>query len=93
MSFIHDAIDRRRCNTRGRPSTISVDHTNTPENGQCLREGTFPLNISLSDIFRTLTCDGIRQEVLMLRWTHENQFPHELPGGLQSGFALHLVVA
>jgi len=42
MSFIHDAIDRRRCNTRGRPSTISVDHTNTPENGQCLREGTFP---------------------------------------------------
>jgi len=29
-AFSHDALDRRRCNTQGRPSTGLVDHTNTP---------------------------------------------------------------
>ena len=27
-AFSHDALDRHRCNTQGRPSTSSVDHTN-----------------------------------------------------------------
>jgi len=29
----HDALDRRRCNGRGRSSTSFVDHANTPGNG------------------------------------------------------------
>jgi len=32
-AFIHDGLDRRKCNTRGRPSTISVDSTSIPGNG------------------------------------------------------------
>ena len=44
---------------------------------------------------------GVRQEVQVLRWTQANQLTGQLaiidrrlggyPGGLQSGFALHLV--
>jgi len=32
-AFNHDVLGRRKCNTRGRPSTISVDNTSTPRNG------------------------------------------------------------
>ena len=48
----------------------------------------------------TLVCDGIRQEVQVLRWTQANQLADqsamiigrrgEQPGGLQPGFALRL---
>ena len=61
-----------------------------------------PLDISSLDIFQTLACDGIRQEVQVLRWTQAHPLPHQLAiinrrrgwkqGGLQSGFVLHLVI-
>ena len=73
-AFNHDALGRRKRNTRGRPSTISVDNTSTPRKGHWppgkrhLLPEHFPSDISL-----TLECDGIRQEVQVLRWTQANQ--------------------
>ena len=62
-----DALDLRRCNTRGRPSTISVDHNNTSGNWHCTLH-----------IYPTLACDGIRHKVQVLRWTQANQLPRQL---------------
>jgi len=45
-AFIHDALTIVGVNTRGRPSTISIDHTNrlTPRNGHCsMGTDIFPL--------------------------------------------------
>jgi len=77
--FIHDALDRRR---------LSVIHEvdrrwfllRTPVH---LGTDISPWAFSPYDIFLTLACDGILQEVQVLRWTHANQLTGQstLTGG------------
>jgi len=66
-AFSHDTLDRRRCNTWGL-STTPI-HRGT----DIVPPGYIP-----SDISQTLTCDGIRQEVQVLRWTYIGE-PINLP--------------
>jgi len=59
-------------------------------------ERTFPRGHFPPQALLTLACDGIRQEVQVLRWTHANQLTDQStiinrrrgvqPGGLQPGF-------
>ena len=81
-AFSHDALDHRRCNTRDRPSTIPVGHTNTPGNWQCrlgtdIPRWTFPL-MTLPWHLRATGYDKKCKCCARRSLTQANQLPHKL---------------
>jgi len=66
-AFSHDALDSRKCNTLGRPRRFLLT---TPVHR---RTDSDPGNGHFSLVISPLACDGIRQEVQVLRWTQANQ--------------------